>query len=174
MGSSTSKPEQSGYQWKASGTPGVSMPVLHSLQSSAETDASRAKLFEQQIHACVADELKKLQKREAEALAAAHDKIAAAAAAAAASSKLTDKADDSSSNGPTRYTVSKEVDALRKKLEERKQVRALPGDVEAARTKMIECLRTHDRRPLDCWQEVADFKAEVKKLEKSWVDKVVS
>ncbi|KAM3557814.1 hypothetical protein MY1884_004323 [Beauveria asiatica] len=169
MGSSTSKPEQSGYQWKASGTPGVSMPVLDSLQSSAETDASRAKLLEQQIHARVADELKKLQKREAEALAAAHDKIAAAASS---SSKPTDKANDS--NGPTRFTVGKEVDALRKKLEERKQVRALPDDVEAARTNVIECLRAHDRRPLDCWQEVDDFKAEVKKLEKSWVDKVVS
>ncbi|ATY61360.1 DUF1690 domain-containing [Cordyceps militaris] len=164
MGSSTSKPEPSGYQWKASGTPGVSMPVLDSLQSSPETDASRAKLLEQQIHARVADELKKLQKRETEALAAAHDKIAAAAASS----------HSSPDDGPSRSAVGKEVDALRRKLEERKQVRALPEDVERARTRVVECLRTNDRRPLDCWQAVEDFKAEVQKLEKSWVDKIVA
>ncbi|KAJ6783848.1 hypothetical protein PWT90_08016 [Aphanocladium album] len=169
MGSSTSKPEQSGYQWKASGTPGVSMPVLDSLQSSPETDASRAKLLETQIHARVAEELKKLQKREADALAAAHDKIAAAAG-----KDTKDGKDGEDNANPTRFTVGKEVDALRKKLEERKQVRALPEDVEKSRSVVIECLRTNDRRPLDCWQEVEDFKAEVKKLEKSWVDKVVS
>ncbi|OAA60690.1 DUF1690 domain-containing protein [Cordyceps fumosorosea ARSEF 2679] len=162
MGSSTSKPEQSGYQWKASGTPGVSMPVLDSLQSSPETDASRAKLLEQQVHARVAEELKKLQKREAEALAAAHDKIASAAPSS----------DDATTTN--RFTVGKEVDALRKKLEERKQVRALPEEVERARGRVVECLRVNDRRPLDCWQEVEDFKAEVQKLERSWVDKVVS
>ncbi|OAA76915.1 DUF1690 domain-containing protein [Akanthomyces lecanii RCEF 1005] len=168
MGSSTSKPEQSGYQWKASGTPGVSMPVLDSLQSSPETDASRAKLVEQQIHARVAEELKKLQKREAEALAAAHEKIASASKSGSSDSKK------DGDNDTTRFTVGKEVDALRKKLEERKQIRALPEDVEKSRNKVIKCLRTNDRRPLDCWQEVDDFKAEVKKLEKSWVDKVVS
>lgn len=126
-------------------------------------------MVEQQIHARVADELKKLQKREADALAAAHDKIAAASAKLAGSSSADD--DDSSAS---RFSVGKEVDALRKKLEERKQIRALPEDVETSRNKVIACLRAHDRRPLDCWQEVDDFKVEVKKLEKSWVDKVVS
>lgn len=119
--------------------------------------------MESQIQARVADELKKLQKREAAVLAAAHDKIASSPA----------KPDDGDGSTTT-YAVGKEVDALRKKLEERKQVRALPEPVEQSRNKVIECLRVHDRRPLDCWQEVEDFKNEVKKLEKSWVDKVVA
>ncbi|TQW00658.1 hypothetical protein V2A60_001719 [Cordyceps javanica] len=171
MGSSTSKPEPSGYQWKASGTPGVSMPVLDSLQSSPETDASRAKLLEQQVQARVGEELRKLQKREADALAAAHDKIAAASSGQNGSA-----ADEGGPDGSatTRFTVGKEVDALRRKLEARKQVRALPEAVESARGRVVECLRANDRRPLDCWQEVEDFKTEVQKLEKSWVDKVVS
>lgn len=128
-------------------------------------------MIEQQIQARVADELKKLHQRETETLAAAHDKIAAAFPAKDGSSE---DSNSSAAAGTSRYTVSNEVEALRKKLEERKQIRALPESVEQSRNKVIECLHTNDRRPLDCWQEVEDFKAEVKKLEKSWVDKVVS
>lgn len=130
-------------------------------------------MIETQIQTRVADELKKLQKREAAALAAAHDKIAAASAAIKGDGK-DGKSSSDSDNGATSFTVGKEVEALRKKLEERKQIRALPEDVEQSRNKVIECLRVNDRRPLDCWQEVEDFKNEVKKLEKSWVDKVVA
>lgn len=108
----------------------------------------------------MAEELKKLQQKEAEALKIAHEKLASA-----------DFKDD---NSTSQYTVSKEIEAMREKLESRKQVRPLPESVEGARNEVIRCLREHDRRPLDCWQEVENFKAEVKKLEKSWVEKVVS
>ncbi|KAH7478719.1 hypothetical protein FOMA001_g9852 [Fusarium oxysporum f. sp. matthiolae] len=124
------------------------------------TDASRSKIVELQIQARVAEELKKLQQKEAEALKIAHEKLASA-----------DFKDD---NSTSQYTVSKEIEAMREKLESRKQVRPLPESVEGARNEVIRCLREHDRRPLDCWQEVENFKAEVKKLEKSWVEKVVS
>lgn len=77
-------------------------------------------------------------------------------------------------NKVTSFSLGKEVDELRRKLEERKKVRELPESVENSRSAVIRCLREHDRRPLDCWQEVEDFKAEVKKLEKTWVDKVTS
>ncbi|KAF5603883.1 ochre suppressor tyr-tRNA [Fusarium pseudocircinatum] len=124
------------------------------------TDASRSKIVELQLQARVAEELRKLQQKEAEALKIAHEKLASA-----------DFKDD---NSTSQYTVSKEIEAMRKKLESRKQVRPLPESVEGARNEVIRCLREHDRRPLDCWQEVENFKAEVKKLEKSWVEKVVS
>ncbi|RBA19522.1 hypothetical protein FPRO05_09625 [Fusarium proliferatum] len=127
---------------------------------STDTDASRSKIVELQIQARVAEELKKLQQKEAEALKIAHEKLASA-----------DFKDD---NSTSQYTVSKEIEAMREKLESRKQVRPLPESVEGARNEVIRCLREHDRRPLDCWQEVENFKAEVKKLEKSWVEKVVS
>ena len=70
--------------------------------------------------------------------------------------------------------MSKEVEALRAKLEGRKKVRELPDTVESARSEVIRCLRENDRRPLDCWKEVEKFKDEVRRLEKGWVDKVVS
>lgn len=77
-------------------------------------------------------------------------------------------------SGITRYAVSKEVEALRAKLDERKKVRQLPDSLEAARGEVVRCLRENDRRPLDCWKEVEAFKEEVRRLEKGWVDKVAS
>ena len=74
----------------------------------------------------------------------------------------------------SRQSVSKEIDALRTKLEGRKKLRELPESVETARSEVIRCLRENDRRPLDCWKEVEKFKEEVRRLEKTWVDKVVS
>lgn len=132
-----------------------------------QTDASRAKLIEKQIQARVAEELKKLQKRESETLAQTHEKLAN-------NDKSAKKNDDDGESGPSTYTVSKEIEELRRRLGERKSVRELPEGVEKARSDVIRCLRENDRRPLDCWQEVESFKAEVKKLEKTWVDKVVS
>lgn len=125
-----------------------------------QTDASRAKLIEQHIQARVGEELKKLLKTEPDALKLAHEKIAAS-----------EGADD---EGPTSFSLGKEVAELRRKLEERKTIRDLPESVDKARSQVIRCLRENDRRPLDCWQEVENFKAEVKKLEKTWVDKVTS
>ena len=116
--------------------------------------------MELQVQARVAEELKKLQQKEAEALNIAHEKLATAP--------------EDKDQGLSRFTVSKEVEELRTKLEERKKLRPLPDSVEGARNEVIRCLRENDRRPLDCWQEVENFKVEVKKLEKSWVDKVTS
>ncbi|KAG6021724.1 hypothetical protein E4U41_002419 [Claviceps citrina] len=162
MGANTSKQDSNGqYQWKASGPPSVSLEVVDSLRSSPETDASRAKLIEQHIQARVAEELKKLQRKESEALAVAHDKMAA-------SEPSTDD------GAATSFSLGQAVDQLRRKLDERKDVRPLPESVDTARGEVIRCLRENDRRPLDCWQEVERFKSEVKKLEKSWVDKVTS
>lgn len=70
--------------------------------------------------------------------------------------------------------MSKAIENLRAKLEERKQVRQLPDSLESARNDVVRCLRENDRRPLDCWREVEAFKEEVRRLEKGWVDKVVS
>lgn len=74
----------------------------------------------------------------------------------------------------TSHTVSKEIEALRAKLQERRQLRELPDGVEAARSEVVRCLRENDRRPLDCWKEVENFKEQVRRVEKGWVDKVIS
>lgn len=43
--------------------------------------------------------------------------------------------------------------------------------VEKAKEAVVACLKVNDRRPLDCWQEVENFKAEVGRLERTFVDK---
>ncbi|KAE9582819.1 MICOS complex subunit mic19 [Colletotrichum fructicola] len=164
MGASESKPSSNTppHLWKAPAPSGISHDLVEQLQSSPETDASRAQLTELQIQRRVAEELKRLQAKESEALRLAHDKIASEETAAAPEGQ---RSHDS---------VKQEVEALRAKLAERKQVRALPEGVEKARGEVVRCLRENDRRPLDCWKEVEAFKEEVKRLEKGWVEKVIS
>ncbi|RFU72133.1 duf1690 domain-containing protein [Trichoderma arundinaceum] len=148
MGAQESKPQ--GYAWK----------VL--TWRFSQTDASRARLVEQHIQARVAKELKRLQKQESDALKFAHEKIA---------EKSSSEAEE---KGPNRFVVGKEIDELRSKLEQRRKVRDLPESVEAARNSVIRCLRENDRKPLVCYDEVEAFKAEVKKLEREWINRVTA
>ncbi|KAG8166353.1 hypothetical protein KVR01_002042 [Diaporthe batatas] len=164
MGANSSKPSgtQPPHVWKGSSPASVSHEMVESLQSSPETDASRAQLAELQVQARVASELRKLQHEEEKRLRELTDKLASA------------PGDDSKQPSVTRHEVSKDVQALRAKLEQRKGVREVPEAVEAARGDVVRCLRENDRRPLDCWREVERFREEVRRLEKGWVEKVVS
>lgn len=76
-----------------------------------------------------------------------------------------------SDSGRSSESVNKEVADLRAKLDARKKVDQLPPGVEKAKESLVSCLRANDRRPLDCWQEVEAFKAEVGKLEKAFIEK---
>lgn len=67
--------------------------------------------------------------------------------------------------------MSKEITDLRAKLDARKKVEKVPQEVEKAKESLVSCLRTNDRRPLDCWEEVQAFKVEVGKLEKAFIQK---
>ncbi|KAI1160212.1 hypothetical protein F5B18DRAFT_535248 [Nemania serpens] len=161
MGSSSSKPAGDSHAWKASSPVGVSQDVVDSLQSKRESDVSRALHFELAVQARVAEELRRLSAQENAALKTTLEK--------ASESTTTD---EDAARGDRR-TVSAEVEALRARLHKRKQLRPLPESVEKARGDVVRCLLENDRRPLDCWQEVESFKEEVRRLEKSWVDKVV-
>ncbi|TGJ78272.1 hypothetical protein E0Z10_g10490 [Xylaria hypoxylon] len=165
MGTSSSKPAGDSHTWNASSPVGVSQDVVDSLHSNRErlappqSDLSRAQNLELALQARVSEELKKLSAKESTALQATLAKA----------SEITDR----DAVQGDRQTVSAEVEALRARLDKRKQLRPLPETVEKARGDVVRCLLDNDRRPLDCWQEVEAFKEEVRKLEKSWVDKVV-
>ncbi|KAH7037499.1 uncharacterized protein B0I36DRAFT_314191 [Microdochium trichocladiopsis] len=161
MGAGSSKPADA-HVWKAPGPVGVSQDVVDSLQTNRESDISRAQTLELAVQARVAEELRKLQDKENAALKAAQQK-------AAEISEQEEKAAQSQNN---RQAVSKEVETLRSRLEKRKQVKELPESVERTRSELVSCLMENDRRPLNCWKEVEAFKEEVRRLEKSWVDKV--
>lgn len=68
--------------------------------------------------------------------------------------------------------MAKDLEELRKKLNARKKLVEKDAKVEKAKEEVVACLKVHDRRPLDCWKEVETFKAEVARLERSFVDKI--
>ena len=70
--------------------------------------------------------------------------------------------------------MQKEIDELKKKLQKRRIKEEVVSDknVAAAKESVVKCLRENDRRPLDCWKEVADFKREVGRLEKGFLERV--
>lgn len=72
-------------------------------------------------------------------------------------------------SGRSYTSVQQEIMDLKAKLEARKQLEAPSPEVEKARENVRNCLRKNDRRPLDCWEEVELFKAEVGKMEKAFV-----
>lgn len=70
--------------------------------------------------------------------------------------------------------MQNDVKELKKKLESRKKLADMDGEVEKAKSEVVKCLRVNDRRPLDCWREVERFREEVRRLEGRWVEKIVS
>ena len=137
--------------------------------SESQTDVSRVQALELHIQERVAAELKRLRAQEAETLREAQQKLSAEPTADQQGSEHQQQL-----AGPSRQEVSKAIGDLRAKLEERKKVRQVPETLENARDEVVRCLRENDRRPLDCWREVEAFKEEVRRLEKGWVDKVIS
>ncbi|KAI6911633.1 hypothetical protein KC318_g7386, partial [Hortaea werneckii] len=75
-------------------------------------------------------------------------------------------------SGRSHDSVAKEIMDLKTKLEQRKRTDKASPEVEKAKESMVQCLRMNDRRPLDCWQEVEQFKREVGRLERGFVEKV--
>ncbi|KAL5341491.1 hypothetical protein BJX70DRAFT_358939 [Aspergillus crustosus] len=73
----------------------------------------------------------------------------------------------------SRVNVNSEIEELRQKLEGRKKLGELDDGVKKAQASVANCLRLNDRRPLDCWKEVAEFKREVARLEEGFVDRIV-
>jgi MICOS complex subunit MIC19 len=134
-----------------------------------QTDSTRTKTLELHIQARVAEELKRLQDRASRDFEELQAKISAA-------EDLTKK--EGKSAGDTlrdlgREAVQNDVKELRKKLEQRKKLTAVDEGVEKAKSEVVKCLRENDRRPLDCWKEVENFKNEVRRLEGVWVEKIV-
>lgn len=67
----------------------------------------------------------------------------------------------------------REIEQLRSKLDARRKLAELDEGVARAQAEVVGCLRLNDRRPLDCWKEVAAFKREVARMEEAFVDRIV-
>ncbi|KAH8811399.1 putative altered inheritance of mitochondria protein 13, mitochondrial [Xylogone sp. PMI_703] len=184
MGSGPSKPDTvpATQVWSSETPVRFSQDLVNSLQANPETDSTRAKTLELHVQSRVAAELKRLEESTNAKLAEIEAKISSLPfdTPAALPSSSPDQAQDhdAKSAGDTlrqlsRESVQNELQEMKKKLESRKQIHEVSEEVERAKSEVVRCLRDHDRRPLDCWQEVERFKIEVRRLEESWVDKII-
>lgn len=74
-----------------------------------------------------------------------------------------------------RESVQREIERLKKNLSARRTREDVVKDEELqkARSKVLSCLRTNDRRPLNCWEEVEAFRRELARLEKGFLGRVL-
>ncbi|EFW18080.1 hypothetical protein D8B26_005656 [Coccidioides posadasii str. Silveira] len=169
-----------------------SQNLVESLQSSSETDSSRAQTIELHIQNRVAEELKRIQARETQTLADLEQRLAETTQSSAFTDQSTsldaprvpfagpetagfpqDLDQDAARRELSSQQVALEIEALREKLAARRKVKEVDAGVEKAREDVVNCLRGKEKRPLDCWAEVDTFKKEVARLEKDWVKKVI-
>ncbi|PQE07122.1 hypothetical protein CJF31_00004765 [Rutstroemia sp. NJR-2017a BVV2] len=143
--------------------------LINSLQSSTETDSTRAKTLELHIQARVAEELKKLQERASKDF----EELTAKLSSDDEPSASAEKNAGEQLRQVGREAVQKDVQELKAKLERRRKLVEVDEGVDRAKSEVVRCLRENDRRPLDCWREVEAFRKEVRRLEGSWVEKVV-
>ncbi|KAG9638190.1 hypothetical protein KCU64_g13898, partial [Aureobasidium melanogenum] len=145
-------------------------------------DSTRSRNLELQIQQRVTAELERIREEEAQRLAQYTERLTPSSDDQSSSSddstlkeKISSALTPSSSQHKDRSndSVSKEVAQLRSKLERRKKLEQTDPAVEKAKEGLVQCLRVNDRRPLDCWEQVEAFKAEVAKLEQKFVDRAL-
>ncbi|KAG2165849.1 hypothetical protein D6C84_02806 [Aureobasidium pullulans] len=182
MGSGGSKPQGSQYVFAADSPVSFSPSVVDSLQNSSETDSTRSRNLELQIQQRVTAELERIRDEEAQRLAQYTERLTPSSeeqsddsSSPSLKEKISSALTPSSSQNKDRSndSVSKEVAELRSKLERRKKLDQTDASVEKAKDGLVQCLRLNDRRPLDCWEQVEAFKAEVAKLEQKFVDRTL-
>jgi MICOS complex subunit MIC19 len=148
-----------------------------------QTDSTRSRQQELQYQERLTAELEKLREQEAQNFSKFSETLSSESEQSSEPSLIEKISDATSSNATlaekqrqkemTRNTVTEEVEQLRAKLANRKKLEQVDAEVGKAKEAVIACLRTNDRRPLDCWQEIETFKKEVGRLEKEFVEKTI-
>ncbi|EOA91051.1 hypothetical protein ACJQWK_11363 [Exserohilum turcicum] len=185
MGAENSKPSSEVKQHVFSPEHPVSFSneLVGSLQKNTYTDSARSRQQELQYQQRLTSELEKLRDQEMHNFTKVSEDLSNEAPQPEQPS-LVEKIQDATSSSATlaekqrqkdmsRDSVTKEIEHLKAKLEQRKKLEQADADVTKAKEAVVACLRTHDRRPLDCWKEVETFKHEVGRLEKEFVYKTI-
>lgn len=142
MGSSASKSETKVFTPKA--PVDFSASFLSHLENSKESDYTRAQYAEKYIHERVASELKRL---EGETITKFQNTT---------SDALTKVDNQKISVNSSNEKISK-LKKLLRESEKSFQVQ-LNADIEATRQSVISCFMENQGKPLNCWEEVEQFK----------------
>ena len=129
------------------------------MDSSKESNSTRLATLEAHIQSRVQAELARLEARS-ESL---QDKLEEAL-------KKQGLISEREATNLSSVTLEGDIKELREKFV---PLKSSKDDVEArkAREELVQCLQLHDRRSLDCWWEVKQFKEKVAKLEQEFVYK---
>ncbi|KAF2017254.1 DUF1690-domain-containing protein [Aaosphaeria arxii CBS 175.79] len=186
MGAENSKPsgEVSQHIFTSDAPVRFSNELVNSLQKNTQTDATRSRQQELQYQQRLTSELEKLREQEVQNFSQVIESLSGEAEQPPADPSFVEKLSDATSSSSalaekqkqkemSRDSVTKEIEALKKKLDARKKLEKADAEVNKAKEDLTNCLRTHDRRPLDCYQEVEAFKREVGRLEKDFVERTI-
>ncbi|KAF9698155.1 hypothetical protein EKO04_003610 [Ascochyta lentis] len=186
MGAENSKPSSEVKQHVFSTDHPVrfSNELVDSLQKNTFTDATRSKAQELQYQERLTAELEKLREQGSQDFSKFSETLSGEEQPQDSEPSFTEKLADATSSSSTlaekqkqkdmsRTSVTKEIEQLRAKLEQRKKLEQVDADLNKAKDDVVTCLRMHDRRPLDCWKEVETFKKEVGRLEKEFVERTI-
>ncbi|KHC50152.1 hypothetical protein W5O_00036 [Candida albicans Ca6] len=150
MGANGSKPETKVF---TPDTPiDFSATFLSQLESSPESDFSRAQYTEKYIQDRVAAELAKLEKQTISSFKEATDNAIL----------KDDPEDQKLSVAATNDKIAKLTNTLKENALLEKVV--IPPNVEESRNAVISCLKENQGKSLNCWEEVETFKRLVKDL----------
>jgi altered-inheritance-of-mitochondria protein 13 len=149
----------------------------------SQTDSTRSRQQELQYQERLTAELEKLRQQESQNFTKYSENLSDEAPQSDEPS-LVEKIQDATSSSSTlaekarqkdmsRDSVTKEIENLKAKLEQRKKLEQADQDVTKAKESVVACLRSNDRRPLDCWKEVETFKKEVARLENDFMQKTI-
>ncbi|KAL6710774.1 hypothetical protein ACN47E_007831 [Coniothyrium glycines] len=185
MGADNSKPSSEAKQHVFSADHPVrfSNELVDKLQKNTFTDSTRSRQQELQFQQRLTAELEKLREQEAQNFSKYSETLSDEEQTPSEPS-LVEKIQDATSSSATlaekqrqndlsNTSVTKEIEQLRAKLAQRKKLEQVDQELSKAKEAVIVCLRTNDRRPLDCWKEVETFKREVGRLERDFVEKTV-
>jgi len=134
-------------------------PLISHLDSTKESNSTRSASIEAHIQSRVQQELARLEARS--------DSLQEKVEEALKRQGLLTERESANLNS---VTLEGDIKELREKF---KGIKDSKEDVEArkAREDLVQCLQLHDRRSLDCWWEVQQFKDKVARLEKEFVNK---
>ncbi|KAF2770440.1 DUF1690-domain-containing protein [Teratosphaeria nubilosa] len=198
MGSGGSKPEQ--HIFNADAPVRFSQSVLDSLQRNPESDSTRAQTNELKLQSRVNAELTRIRDSQAQKLEDLTARLTINPEEPSSDTPTPPSgptgffghlaspfyqdhtsikdlihglsSNDKKDSGRSHDSVHMEITELRQKLEARKKADRSSPEVEKAKESLVQCLRVNDRRPLDCWREVEEFKREVGRLERAFVERV--
>ncbi|KAK6350364.1 hypothetical protein TWF696_006596 [Orbilia brochopaga] len=156
MGSAQSSP--SDHHVFRGGHGQLGFGLIESLQQNPESDATRERTLHLTIQKKVTEELQKLHDKETSTPGVTDENTTT---------------EPSQAHDLDRNSVAHSITALSQKLSAQPKSFDEEESVKKAEVSVVRCLRLNDRRPLDCWKEVDDFKREVARLETRFVNKIV-